>query len=66
MKSRKRRKGEQDVVETELDSESLKYIIDIGRPTKSVKEILTEMDNNIKVHVKGVQKNFDWLDGLDN
>jgi len=44
MKSRKRRKGEENVIETELNSESLKYIIDIGRPTKSANEILVEMD----------------------
>jgi len=44
MKSRIRRKGEEDMVATELDSESLKYIIDIARPSKSVKEILKEMD----------------------
>ena len=52
---------------SELDAESLKYIIDIGRPSMSPEEILTYITSNF---LAGGAKNAEkfkqnWAKGMD-
>ena len=50
---------------SELNDQSLLYIIDIARPKKDINDILIKMTEETCVMANGKKKNFDFTNGLD-
>lgn len=48
---------------TELDQQSLLYIIDLARTTKSPKNIIDWLNSSVQININGTKRALNWNDG---